>query len=948
MNPNDPTSPNAPHYSGPTAPGAPSAGQIPLPRTIGRYRIVGVLGQGGMGTVYEAEQEHPRRPVALKVIRAGVLTPELLRRFEHESQVLARLQHPGIAQVYEAGMVADAHGVPMPFFAMELVRGEALTSFVARKHLGTRERLELLSRVCDAVFHAHQKGVIHRDLKPGNILVDESGQPKVLDFGVARATDSDLQTSTLRTDIGQLVGTVPYMSPEQISGDPAELDTRSDVYALGVIAYELLSGRPPYDLRQRMIHEAARIIREEEPTRLSSINRTLRGDVETIIATALAKDKTRRYASAEAFASDIRRYLHDEPISARPASTWYQLSKFSRRNKGLVAGVASAFVLLVAGLAGTGYGLRQAVRARDAAQKAEVAATAARDAEKERAEQLKKVSDFQSQMLGQIDTTKAGVDLMKDVRERFVAALEKAGVPEGERSARVDALQKELVRVNATDTAAAMIDRTILKPAIKTIDEQFKSDPVTDASLRQALADLYYAIGLYGEAMPLQESALATRRRVLGEEQLDSISSLGELGRLLNARGKLPEAESALKQALQLSSKVLGDRHADTVTTLSNLGHVYLDEAKYEEAGACYREVVERRRSALGDDHPQTILSRSSLAALLCFQGRYDEAEPLYRDVVERGRRTLGTDHRDTLLYVSSLGGLLRNQGKFAEAEPLYREVLETTRRVLGEQHPDTLSAIYNMASLHQDRREFAQAESLYREALEKRRRVLGDTHADTLDSIRDLGSLLEAQGRFSEAEPYLREALSKSRESLGEDHPVTILATSHLGAFVWYAGKTNEAEPLCRDAMERSRRALSREHPYTLAFTANLGYLLMELHRYDEVVELLLPVEPVARRVFTGDNGPRHASLLTALGRARIKVGADAARFSSAESNLLEAHGIFQRALGEKHVDTLGCMRGLVDLYTAWNQSDPGKGYDAKAAEWRAKLPQPEPSKAP
>src|SRR5215468_3470847 len=271
----DPTRQTAP-VEGPLRP--PPARHIPS--RIGRYSILRILGEGGMGTVYEAEQESPKRAVALKVIRAGHVSPEMLRRFEHESAVLGRLQHPGIAQVYEAGTVQDERGHSVPFFAMEFIRGVPLTDFAEKWKLGTGQRLDLIARICDAVYHAHQKGIIHRDLKPGNILVDESGQPRILDFGVARATDSDIQQATLQTDIGQLIGTVPYMSPEQVGGDPGELDTRSDVYALGVIAYELLAGRLPYDLKRRAIHEAARVIREEEPTRLSVVNRTLRGDVE--------------------------------------------------------------------------------------------------------------------------------------------------------------------------------------------------------------------------------------------------------------------------------------------------------------------------------------------------------------------------------------------------------------------------------------------------------------------------------------------------------------------------------------------------------------------------------------------------------------------------------------------------------------------------------------------
>ncbi len=327
----------------------------PLPDRIGPYRIIRRLGAGGMGVVYEAEQEEPRRRVALKVIHAGWVTGDLLRRFRHEAHVLAQLKHPGIAAIYESGMHVDGQ----PFFAMELVNGPALLEYATRHELDTRARLELIARVAEAAHHAHQKGVIHRDLKPGNILVEE-GQPKILDFGVARATDADLHAVTIRTDIGQLVGTVPYMSPEQASGDRDAIDIRSDVYALGVIAYELLTGRLPYDVHDTPLPEAVRRIREVEPARLSSFARWLRGDVETIVRKALEKEKERRYPSAAELAADIRRYLKDEPIQARPTSALYQLRKFSRRNRGLVAALAVAFVAMVAG---TGFSIWKAVAA---------------------------------------------------------------------------------------------------------------------------------------------------------------------------------------------------------------------------------------------------------------------------------------------------------------------------------------------------------------------------------------------------------------------------------------------------------------------------------------------------------------------------------------------------------------------------------------------------------
>jgi WD40 repeat protein len=316
------------------------------PGRIGRYRLLRVIGQGGMGVVYEAEQDQPRRPVALKIIKPGMANPELLRRFEQESQALGRLQHPGIAQIYEAGTVDTGFG-PQPYFAMELIHGPSARTYVDVHQLDTSQRLKLIIKICEAVQHAHQRGLIHRDLKPGNILIDENGMPKVLDFGVARVTDSDSKST--QTDVGWLVGTVAYMSPEQVLADPLDIDTRSDVYSLGVIYFELLAGRLPYPISKK-VHETIQTIREKDPIRLGSVNRDFRGDIETIAGKALEKNRDRRYASAAEMAADIQRHLDHEPIAARPPSAGYQLRKFAQRNRALVTGIAAVFIALVAGV----------------------------------------------------------------------------------------------------------------------------------------------------------------------------------------------------------------------------------------------------------------------------------------------------------------------------------------------------------------------------------------------------------------------------------------------------------------------------------------------------------------------------------------------------------------------------------------------------------------------
>lgn len=365
--------------AGERAGGSPSSAPV-VPGQIGDYEILGLLGQGGMGIVYRAQQRNPRRIVALKVVRPELSTRQLGRRFEHEAELLGRLQHPGIARIYEAGL-ARIGGHDAAFFAMEYIEGQPLSTYCQQARLTLRQRLSLMADICETVHHAHQRGVVHRDLKPANILVDEAGQPKILDFGIARSTDSDLRTTTLQTEIGQIIGTLAYMSPEQAAGNPDAVDARVDVYALGVIIYELLTEHLPHDLGKCALHEAVRVIHEDEPVRLSSINRSLRGDIDTMVAKALEKDRSRRYQSASELAGDIRRHLRDEPITARPPSTLYQLAKFARRNRALVAGASLAMAALIVGVIGTSVGLVRAQAARQQADEnrraAEVAAAQA-------------------------------------------------------------------------------------------------------------------------------------------------------------------------------------------------------------------------------------------------------------------------------------------------------------------------------------------------------------------------------------------------------------------------------------------------------------------------------------------------------------------------------------------------------------------------------------------
>jgi len=680
----------------------------PLPASIGRYRILRLLGEGGMGAVYEAQQDFPHRTVALKVIRAGYASSEMLRRFENEAQALGRLQHPGIAQMYEAGTAETPFG-RQPCFAMELVQGQSLVACCDAHRLNARQRLELMAKICDAVQHAHQRGLIHRDLKPANILVDESGQPKILDFGVARLTDSDAQ-ATRQTDIGQLVGTLAYMSPEQVLGDPAEIDTRSDVYALGVILYDLLAGKGPYSLGHQL-PDAVRAIREEEPTALGSMNRTYRGDVETIAGKALEKDKTRRYSSAAELGADIRRHLRDEPITARPPSTTYQLQKFARRNKALMTGVAAVFVVLVAGIVASTWEAVKARRAEANAKKQSAIAQA--------------VNDFlQNDLLGQ-------------------ASAYNQSKPDPDIKVRV-----------------------VLDRAAQNIQGKFDRQPEVEAAIRDTIGQTYIDLGLYPETRTQLERALDLQRRALGANNPQTLKTMSRLGRLAYVQGKYPEAESLVSQALAIQRRVLGSDHPDTLYSMNNLANVYYAQGKDAQAETLYNQTLQVRRRLLGPDHPETLFSMGSLATVYEEEGKYAQAEKLDSQTLEIERRVLGPEHQKTLWTIQDLGKTYIVQGKYAQGEALYRKTLEAQRRVLGPEHPDTLFTIGNLANSYLAEGRYAEAEALFKQVLEAWRRVVGEQRPETLWAIGQLAYTYGAEGKYAQEETLYREDVKANPDS--------------------------------------------------------------------------------------------------------------------------------------------------------------------------------------
>ena len=899
-----------------------------VPKRVGRYAIIRKIGEGGMGVVYEARQDHPARSVALKLLRPGLASGSLLRRFQFEAEVLGHLQHPGIACIYEAGVVEEQTptgiAVRQPFFAMELIGGQSLDRDVKQNNISVRGRLELLAKICEAVQHAHQKGVIHRDLKPGNILIDEFGSPKILDFGVARATDADTRTTTLQTDVGQLIGTVAYMSPEQVVGDPAQLDTRSDVYSLGVILHELLSGKLPYDVAHCSIPEAARRIRDEEPTRLSSINRNLRGEIETIVARALEKEKSQRYQSASDLGEDLRHYLRGEPIEARRHTGWYVLSKMVKRHRLAAVLIAGLAVTLVASTVALGvlYSSQTRARAaeRHARQEAEASATEAK-----------------------LEAAKAQVV--------------------------IDFLNDDLLAAVAPEAQGHDVTvREVLDAASRAVEGKFKSEALVEATIRTTLGNTYQSLGEYKQAQPQLETALKLRRAELGEEHVNVAASLNDLASLLRFQGDYAAAERLLREALAMRRKLLGNEHVDVAESLNDLAVVIKVRGNLDEAATLYREALAMHRRLLGDEHPRVAMGMNNMAALLEAQGDYDAAELLLREALAMRRRLLGDEHVHVATGLRSLARLLKIQGDYDGAGPLYREALAMRRRLMGDEHPLVARSLQDLATLLEATRDYDGAESLYREALAMNRKLLGDEHPHVAISLNYLGDFLRAKGDYGAAELLLREALAMHRKLrgdesravatnlhdlaklmkakgdydgaellqrealaiyrklLGDEHPFVFAGLNNLALLLQTKGDYDGAEPVLREALAIRQKMLGDEHPKVARTIADLGIVLREKGDLDEALTLLSQaVHKFAAAL--GEESSQTGNARSHLGDCLTKLS----RYEEAEQQLLEAHRVLKTALGAEHKYTITAIERFVALYKAWDKPE-------KAAEWRAR----------
>ncbi len=704
---------------------APARAVGDAPRRIGPYRILREIGEGGMGSVYEAEQDEPvRRRVAIKLIKLGMDTRRFVARFESERQALALMTHNNIAAIHDAGATADGR----PYFAMEFVSGVPVTRYSDAHRLTIRDRLELFLQVCDGVQHAHQKGVIHRDIKPSNVLVTLQGDkpiPKIIDFGLAKATSGRLADESAHTELGQLIGTPEYMSPEQAEISGIDIDTRADIYALGALLYELLVGAQPFDserLRRASLLELQRMILEEEPLKpsqrvtvlsalseLAASNRSidarshfkrLRGDLDWITMKALEKDRARRYETANAFQLDVQRYLKEEPVRARPPTTTYRARKFVRRHKTGVAAAAAVVAALVLGLISATVGM---LRAREAERMATREAAAANE-----------ISGF---LTGLFEVSDPG-----EARGRTITAHE------------------------------------ILGKGAREIDEALADQPEVRARLMRTIGNVYTNLGLYEDAEPLLVKALETSRRVLGKEHADSLAAINGLANLYWYQNRFAEAEPLYTELVETRRRVLGRDHPATLRAQYDLASLYLWLKRYDEMEALSLETLDVQRRVLGEDHSETIDTMHNLASMYYSLGRYEDSARVGESVLEQTRRRHGEDHPDTLTSLHNLATSYHGMGRYAEAEKLYREVIALRTRVLGGSHQHTADSLRMLGRMYKDQGRFSEAEALLLDAHRIYLDSVGPSHARTLETLDHLAELYEAWGKPEKAATFRAE----------------------------------------------------------------------------------------------------------------------------------------------------------------------------------------------
>jgi serine/threonine protein kinase len=809
--------------------------------TIDHFKIRKYLGEGGFGVVYLADQLEPiKRRVAIKIIKPGMDTRAVLARFEAERQTLGMMNHPDIVQIFDGGTTKEGR----PYFAMEYVEGIPITEFCDKQKMNVQDRIALFLKVCDATQHAHMKGVIHRDLKPNNILVGyDKDEPtiEIIDFGISKALNQSVSQHSFVTREGHVIGTPDYMSPEQAEMSALNVDTRTDIYSLGVILYELLTGQLPLDpneLRKGGLADIHRIIRDTIPKRPSTrcqsqtqesaeisaeiakardvepdeLQKCIRGDLDWIIMKSLEKDRSRRYQTCDAFNADIQRYLDDEPIDARPPSKTYRFRKFYKRNQKnvLISSFASILILVSIGVgiffASVNYTLKETMYAADA------------------------------YMQG------LGEEVVKDSIERDDTTLLTKVFVFAEKSAKEIPIQagkhNVLTSLSILYSNAGLWDEAyrIQKEMAddRFPDNRYSIETQQDINLLSSLGASLIQLKRYDEAeriLPL----LLEYYEGNDDKSLNVLYHKGWTALLLGGLGRSEEAVSLLQECLQMSTDIKGKDDLGTFITAWQLARQLKLLGNYAEAERYYRQSYEGRRRIQGEDHNSTLNTLTDIGIVLNYQDKYKEVEICYRELIKQLRASLGNDHIDTVSHISDLAWSLDGQNKFEEAEPYIREALKGFKVLKNKDDPVLLRENHVLGRNLFNQNKFEEAEPYFREALEGKMRVLGDEDPSTLYSLQSLADTLSRLEKFDESEKYLRSYLITSRKVFDLQDVRTIFRMTELGFVLASQGKTEEAEQILLEALSLSESGHGENATVTIESLFSIMELYIEQERYEE-----------------------------------------------------------------------------------------------------------------
>jgi eukaryotic-like serine/threonine-protein kinase len=855
---------------------------------LGPYKVIRELGHGGMGAVYLAVRadDQYRKRVAIKLIKRGLDTDEILSRFRHERQILASLDHPNIARLLHGDITADG----LSYFVMEYVEGLPIDVYCDSKKLSTATRLELFRKVCAAVQYAHQNLVVHRDLKPGNILVTDQGEPKLLDFGIAKLLNPDLYGQTIApTAVALRLMTPDYASPEQVRG--GKITTASDVYTLGVLLYELLTGHRPYHLKSTERVEIERVICEEQPAKPSTVinrredfssesgspltltpelvsktrdgepdklRRRLEGDLDNIVLMAMRKEPERRYLSVGHFAEDIRRHLEGLPVTARKDTFGYRAGKFMSRNR-VGVGIAAAFVLLL--VVSAVLIVRQSTRA---------------------------------------------------ARERDTAQ-------------RVSAFLVDLFKVSDPSEAKGktVTAREILDQGAARIENELKGQPEVQATLMDTVGMVYRGLGLYDSAIPLLEKSLKLRRETLGNENLDTAQSLNDLAWVLLEKQRAKEAEPLLQEAIQIRRKLRGDEHPETAESVNLLAFARKDQGDLASAESLYRETLALRRKIFGNEHKDVAQSLSNLALMSSENGDYNAADQLYQEALAIDRKLVGMEDPDVLTHLSNYALLKDTKGEYIDAEKLYQEIIIVQRKVLGNEHPRVGFTLNNLAENFRQQGDYAAAEPLYREALTILNKQLGEDSVNVATLTQNLARMFYDKGDYTAAEPLYRKSLAVYRKQLGEADARTVRTVSNIAQLLYERGDLAAAEPELRQALQTQRQLYPHGHRDVAATLVALGRLLTDSARALEAESSLREALEIRRSKMPVGNY-QIAEAQSAFGGALSVLH----RFDEAEPLLIESHDTLKARRGEQNKLTTQARQRLYTLYQTWAKPDKAALY--------------------